>query len=307
MGVFDNATSVVIGNKEVQSIVLNDGGVLYEKPSGTPTMNITFVNGNTVLANTWVKMTVHYDSASVGGEMPTDNNGMISNLEWNPDADWYKFQLATSNGVVYKLSHNTSTNKLVVDKYYNDSLVGTSEIAWGGVMNVTLDYALPMPAVNVTVKSRSSVLSNTVMVYQYGGYNTTQCTTDSNGSFSFEFSEPSQYDYSYRVWKYNSQTINSGCDENGIYFILEHDITNGKLKVLKYKSDSSTHTKLSESVYDFGVVMNIIIDVALHHGSITLSSDKQSVNKGEVATLSATLTDDGTPMEGETINFYEED
>ena len=32
MGIFDNATSVVIGNKEVQSIVrVSDGAVLYQK------------------------------------------------------------------------------------------------------------------------------------------------------------------------------------------------------------------------------------------------------------------------------------
>ena len=34
MGVFDNANSVIINNKEVQSIITSNGGVIYEKPIG---------------------------------------------------------------------------------------------------------------------------------------------------------------------------------------------------------------------------------------------------------------------------------
>lgn len=34
MGFFDDVTSIVINNKEVQSIITSDGGVIYEKPSG---------------------------------------------------------------------------------------------------------------------------------------------------------------------------------------------------------------------------------------------------------------------------------
>lgn len=34
MGIFDDAKTVMIGNKEVQSIITSNGGVIYEKPSG---------------------------------------------------------------------------------------------------------------------------------------------------------------------------------------------------------------------------------------------------------------------------------
>lgn len=62
MGIFDNAKTVMIGNKEVQSIITSNSGIIYEKPVGwelvltgdksvittgeTATLTATLTNGN---------------------------------------------------------------------------------------------------------------------------------------------------------------------------------------------------------------------------------------------------------------------
>ena len=41
MGIFDNAETVIINNKEVESIITSDGGVLYQKSSGEDSLLLT--------------------------------------------------------------------------------------------------------------------------------------------------------------------------------------------------------------------------------------------------------------------------
>ena len=85
MGIFDNATSIVINNKEVQSIKIGDD-VLYQKSGGTPTKIAThfYKSGSYLylrdsndngIASATVK---RYRNGSLNSTLTTNSSGRIS-------------------------------------------------------------------------------------------------------------------------------------------------------------------------------------------------------------------------------------
>ncbi len=67
MSIFDNATQVMIGNKEVQSIITSNGGVLYEKQSGDNYL-LTLTSDKDILS--------YYDNDSALLTATLTNNGV---------------------------------------------------------------------------------------------------------------------------------------------------------------------------------------------------------------------------------------
>lgn len=67
MSIFDNATQVMIGNKEVQSIITSNGGVLYEKQSGDNYL-LTLTSDKDILS--------YYDNESALLTATLTNNGV---------------------------------------------------------------------------------------------------------------------------------------------------------------------------------------------------------------------------------------
>ena len=112
MGIFDNATSVVIGNKEVQSIVrVSDGAVLYQKAQ-THSYALAFSSATYQTdssGDVTVSVTLTDNGVPVSGESVSFSDG--SSL----------YTGITNNNGVASLNYNCQTNKTLTASYSNAS------------------------------------------------------------------------------------------------------------------------------------------------------------------------------------------
>ena len=149
MGIFDNATSVVIGNKEVQSIVrVSDGAVLYQKAashsyalafssatyqtdsSGDVTVSVTLTDNGVPVSGETVSFS---DGSSVYTGI-TNNNGVATcTLNY------------LNNGTVTASYSNASASASVVSNYQPPSVTLTEPITYSLVTNQELLDVLLCP------------------------------------------------------------------------------------------------------------------------------------------------------------------
>ena len=126
MGIFDNATSVVIGNKEVQSIVrVSDGAVLYQK-AASHSYALAFSSAS-------------YQTDSSGDVTVyvtlTDNGVPVSGETVNFSDATSVYTGNTNNNGVATLSYHCEVNKTITASYSNAS----------ATCNVTSNYVPPTP------------------------------------------------------------------------------------------------------------------------------------------------------------------
>ena len=141
MGIFDNASSVVIGNKEVQSIVrVSDGAVLYQKApshsyalafssasyqtdsSGDVTVSVTLTDNGVAVSGETVSFS---DGSSVYTGI-TNNLGVAScNLNYH------------SNGSVTASYSNITATASIVSNYVPPSVTLTEPITYSFIDNTS--------------------------------------------------------------------------------------------------------------------------------------------------------------------------
>ena len=175
MGIFDNATSVVIGNKEVQSIVrVSDGAVLYQKAAShsyalafSSATYQTDSNGDVT-----VSVTLTDNGVAVSGQSVSFNDG-TSVYTGN-----------TNNNGVATLSYHCEVNKTITATYSNAS----------ATCNVTSNYVPPTPTGwNMPLTSYTLTDPDDIIIGTYG--------EESFYIFSFDsyidnYEDFANYDYS---------------------------------------------------------------------------------------------------------------
>lgn len=112
MSIFDNATSVVIGNKEVQSIVrVSDGAVLYQKAQ-THSYALAFSSATYQTdsnGDVTVSVTLTDNGVAVSGQSVSFNDGTSA------------YTSNTNNNGVATLQYNCQVNKTLTATYSNVS------------------------------------------------------------------------------------------------------------------------------------------------------------------------------------------
>ena len=152
MGLFDNATRVVIDNKEVASIVASDGGVLYESESHNYALSIT---GDTIVqsgSSITLTATLTDNGSAVSGETVsiyvdgvrrvdsiTDSNGSVD----------YTYTGSGKGDVTVTATYGSLTQTYTIEDvvYYN-----TNEYSSQASLNISLPSAF---AIEFDVKPTS--------------------------------------------------------------------------------------------------------------------------------------------------------
>lgn len=98
---FTNASNVVIGGKEVQSIVTSNGGVLYQKQSPTPTPTVSSVS---LASDKSILSAYHSESATLSATVSDSNNSAVSGVtvEFFNGSTSLGTSTTNSNGVATK-------------------------------------------------------------------------------------------------------------------------------------------------------------------------------------------------------------
>ena len=139
MGIFDNATSVVIGNKEVQSIVrVSDGAVLYQKAAShsyalafSSATYQTDSNGDVT-----VSVTLTDDGSPVSGQTVSfsDGSSVYTGITNNSGVATCTLNYL-NNGTVTASYSNASAIASVVSNYQPPSVTLTEPITYSLVTN----------------------------------------------------------------------------------------------------------------------------------------------------------------------------
>lgn len=138
MGIFDDAKTVMIGNKEVQSIITSNGGVIYEKPSGYNltltadksiiqtnelcTLSATLTNNNTPMAGETI---FFYDSNNPPISYSTDGSHDFTVNVGDAFKLYYTSQSTASNSYC-AIRDITNSISIYVHKEGNVSITETN-------------------------------------------------------------------------------------------------------------------------------------------------------------------------------------
>lgn len=138
MGIFDDAKTVMIGNKEVQSIITSNGGVIYEKPSGYKltltadksiiqtnelcTLSATLTNNNTPMAGETI---FFYDSNNPPISYSTDGSHDFTVNVGDAFKLYYTSQSTASNSYC-AIRDITNSISIYVHKEGNVSITETN-------------------------------------------------------------------------------------------------------------------------------------------------------------------------------------
>lgn len=206
---FTNAKTVMIGEKEVQSIVTSNGGVLYQKPSGyvlvltcdkdtlnvneTVTFTALLTNNGVPVANELVNF------CGIAANTPTSKS-ILADTE-TPVGCKYSFPtiptLASGEVIyldqdhkVYLYRYDDGGTALTVKNISGTGGQGTASLSSLIVEYGIIKWSVPgySSTIDCTNRDLSAILSDIpVTIDEYGLYG----TTDSNGEFSVTYTPTS--------------------------------------------------------------------------------------------------------------------
>ena len=267
MGIFDNAVSVVINNKVVQSIKTLNGGVLYEKGNGTfltidVPLNIVYSDAFNIsgtlkdsnmngLSGETVKLKV---GNTVVDSTTTTTGGAYSFTQTPVTTGNHSFQVIYEGSSTYNASESTVVNRVVGKE--------TTVLSVTSPVNNYMTYDTSITFAGTLTDDDGTVLTDKTIKIKEGNNTVNTTTTDSNGAFSIGL-------YSVSVGTHNFSIV--------------------------YEGDSNyTASSVSRSVI-----------VREHDYAISISADKPilSYSDGETATVTALLTDNSVLVSGETLSY----
>ena len=313
MGIFDNAETVIINNKEVESIITSDGGVIYQKSSGEDSLLLTadksiVQTGETATLTatalnqynqprSGVTLTVYQDGISKG-TITTGIDGTANYLYSSAGIGDTTF--CVSDGTIQSGTY-TITDCL----FYDSGVTGTKNTDFyksgNGTVNTTATGTTITASSNTAYRTTTSftgdfeaivtatVGSNAVRIgLSKVGATTTQTKFVSvlpNQEVYYKITRRNgvitvQYSTDMINWTNRTlETNNIGTDDCYFTFLVE---TSGTERTITYKDLK-------------------IYSIPPEVSEITLTADKSIIQSGETATLTATLT--GSDVGGKTVSF----
>lgn len=267
MGLFDNSVEVVINNKIVQSIKTKDGGVLYEKSSGTSLTIDVPLN------------LVYSDSFYISGALKDSNQtGLVGETVKLKVGNTIVDSTTTTTGGAYSFTHTpVATGNHSFQVVYEGSLnydasvssivtrtIGkeTSVLTVTSPTNNYLTYNANITFTGTLTDDDGTPLAGKTIIVEDNGVQVTTITTGSNGAFS------------------KSVTLSEG----------SYDLD------ISYAGDSN---------YSASSVVNRTVIVREHDYAISISADKPilSYSDEDSCTVTALLTDNSVLVSGETLSY----
>lgn len=148
---FTNATNVMIGNKEVESIVTSDGGILYQKPS----------TDNYALSLSSDKNSISYANSETATLTATlTNNGI------GAQGKTIIFEDANATPIISNMPSSSTPNETVYDIGSKWKLIATSPVSSGS----QIDIYIPNTSnyLRIRPKSGGYRIENTYISYITG-------------------------------------------------------------------------------------------------------------------------------------------
>lgn len=300
MGFFDNAVSVVIDNKIVQSIKTTDGGVIYEKGNGTfltidVPLNLVYSDAFNItgtlkdsnqngLSGETVKLKV---GSTVVDSTTTTTGGAYSFTQTPVATGNHSFQVVYEGSVTYNASQSSIVNRVVgkettvltVTNPSDNYMTYDSNISFTG--RLTDDEGNPLSGKTISIND--TYVTHTVTTQSDGSFSTSKAYGSGTWNFTISFGGDSNY---------TSSSVNRGI------IIREHDYDisiSANKSILSYSDeDSCTVTCLltDNHVAIGGETLSYVIK----HGATVLDSGSDTTDaNGEISfTYSATGVGDVT-------------
>ena len=275
MGIFDNAVSVVIGNKIVDSITTSDNGVIYERTEHTRLsidvpLNLTYS-----------------DAFSITGHLTTANGTGISGEEvvLKVDGSVMDSTTTTNNGAYSFTQTPVSTgnhNFQVV--YAGSNSYGSSESS-----TVARDVDKETSVLTVSLDKVKYDIGDTVRV--------TATVTDDEGNPILFYHLPLQINYD-GTWK-NMYIVSEGSmvNRNKGYVDVTYQEAYGTTWQVKTMNTLASGNNYTESTAN--VNLNIVTPTL-----ISTSSSNQIIGDGDSTTVTAKLMDqDGDGIKNRTLSY----
>lgn len=293
---FDNAQMVEIGGKEVKSIVLQNGGVLYEKEP-----LILCFKGTEFKKSYYNKPSIFFEGTNIlidwgDGiiEEYSSETGAIHVYDENIEHIIIISNITSLNGNFSSVSDNTNQTYGITKVIFPNNIREITNGAFSGALITDIFIPSNIKIIGNGVFAQCRNLKNIIL--------SEGLTTIGNSPFALTSIEniiiPSTVtSMGTSVFGGTGQTLKS------ISFLWNSEET-----IIPY--NSSTYTGISPDNYTFNIpegTTQLYVDKGyplekLVEGatSITLTSDKDAVNAGEIATIVATLD---SPAENTTIIF----
>ena len=265
MSIFDNATQVMIGNKEVQSIITSNGGVLYEKQSGDNYL-LTLTSDKDILS--------YYDNDSALLTATLTNNGVGVQGETvrfegflldTPISKTITHNTETQVGSKYIVSNIpiTNLNKIFLNKehtvYITKDAVDGVKIHWpnGGsgdeTSNISVENGIITYSRGGTTYTKDCTSYDMSVVYsQVSGFSINDygvfAVTDSSGVATVSYESKGTGDINIKVNCMNLQETYS--IEDCVYYFHNVDkssdftpilVEGGSLGTVSYDSTKGVH------------------------------------------------------------------
>jgi len=267
---FTNATCVMIGDKEVQSIVTSDGGILYEKSSTGCALRVSSNKSSishSLNESATITATLTNDGVGVSGET----------ISFKGISGKYVDNASSANLSKYDISSATVT--------YNSNAYDVQVSHPGG--GITTNGVLRLPIIDFTdFTFEAKISASTVQANSYLGLR----ISSSTGRYDLTLSDVSGHKYlAFKDETNTGDATSDGMWTTGSYYLLVMTLEGTTLTGTIYNSNYSQLFTYSFSLTSERVSALAYLDVVVADGNPSSGSMAASVKDIKVTALNSTL------------------